>query len=67
MHSPTIVLDDGTKVRFVVEEHPDGGEYGVDIVLAKAHPDLGRECRPKEEDALALERIREARAIARVT
>lgn len=32
MHNPTIRLDDGSYLRFVVEENPDGGEYGVDIV-----------------------------------
>lgn len=36
MHNPVIVLDDGTELVFVVEEHPDGGEYGVDIVRRKA-------------------------------
>lgn len=35
MHAPTITLDDGTTLRFVVEEHPEGGEYGVDIVHAR--------------------------------
>lgn len=36
MHRPTIILDDGSALRFVVEEHPDGGEYGVDIVHRKS-------------------------------
>lgn len=34
MHDPTITLDDGSRLRFVVEEAPDGGEYGVDLVHA---------------------------------
>lgn len=33
MHSPTIFLEDGSFIRFVVEEHPDGGEYGIEPVL----------------------------------
>jgi hypothetical protein len=36
MHSPTVTLDDGSLLRFVVEEHPEGGEYGVDIVRVPA-------------------------------
>ena len=32
MHAPVITLDDGTFLRFTVEEHPEGGEYGVNIV-----------------------------------
>ena len=29
MHDPTITLDDGSRLRFVVEEHPSGDGYGV--------------------------------------
>lgn len=35
MHNPTIHLDDGTAIRFLVEEHPEGAEYGVDLVRTK--------------------------------
>ena len=31
MHKPLITLDDGSVLYFVVEEHPEGAEYGVDI------------------------------------
>ncbi len=31
MHSPIIVLDDGTELYFVVEEAPDGSDYGIFI------------------------------------
>lgn len=31
MHSPRFTLDDGAVLFFVVEEHPEGGEYGVDV------------------------------------
>lgn len=30
--SPVLTLDDGTALRFVAEESPDGGEYGVAMV-----------------------------------
>ena len=32
MHNWVLTLDDGSQLALVVEEHPDGGEYGVDIV-----------------------------------
>lgn len=35
MHDPEIVLDDGTVLRFVVEENPDGGEYGVKVIRGR--------------------------------
>lgn len=35
MHDPTIALDDGTELRFVVEESPSGDHYGVNIVQTK--------------------------------
>ncbi len=35
MHAWKLTLDDGAVLGFVVEEHPDGGEYGVDIVRNK--------------------------------
>jgi hypothetical protein len=35
MHAPRIFLDDGSHLYFVVEEHPDGGEYGVNIGRVK--------------------------------
>lgn len=31
MTDPTIILDDGTRLYFTVQEHPDGGEYGIAI------------------------------------
>lgn len=36
MHDPRITLDDGSVLRFVVEEHPAGSPYGVDIVRERA-------------------------------
>jgi hypothetical protein len=36
MHDPRITLDDGSTLRFVVEEHPEGAEYGVNIVRHNA-------------------------------
>jgi hypothetical protein len=37
MHDPAITLDDGSVLRFHVEEHPtgDGGAYGVDILRVR--------------------------------
>lgn len=35
MHKPLITLDDGSVLYFVVEEHPEGFEYGVDIGRVK--------------------------------
>lgn len=35
MHKPLITLDDGSVLYFVVEEHPEGAEYGVDIGRTK--------------------------------
>ena len=32
MHDPTILLDDGSRLRFLTEEHPSGDSYGVDII-----------------------------------
>jgi hypothetical protein len=29
MHEPSIVLDDGSVLFFMTEEHPDGADYGV--------------------------------------
>jgi hypothetical protein len=34
MH-PSIALDDGSVLRFLVEEHPSGTEYGVDFLVVK--------------------------------
>lgn len=31
MHKPRITLDDGSVLTFLVEEHPDGAAYGVDL------------------------------------
>ena len=36
MHSPSITLSDGSRLWFRVEEHPEGGEYGVFIGRTKA-------------------------------
>lgn len=35
MHNWELTLDNGRTVRFMAEEHPEGGEYGVDIVLVR--------------------------------
>ena len=35
MHDPVIYLDDGSSIAFLVEEHPEGAEYGVNIVRRK--------------------------------
>lgn len=35
MHDPTITLDNGVALKFITEEHPDGAEYGVDIIYIK--------------------------------
>ena len=35
MHDWVLTLDDGSQLAFVVEEHPDGGEYGIQIVRRK--------------------------------
>lgn len=35
MHEPIIHFTDGSSIRFHVEEHPDGDDYGVDIVYIK--------------------------------
>ena len=32
MHEPEIVLTDGTVIRFMAQENPGGGDYGVDII-----------------------------------
>ena len=32
MHDPTIKLDDGSFLRFMAEENPSGGEYGVMVL-----------------------------------
>lgn len=32
MHDPIIYLDDGSEIVCVVEEHPEGGEYGVKLI-----------------------------------
>lgn len=29
MHDPVFTLDDGSRLSFVVQEHPEGAEYGV--------------------------------------
>ena len=36
MTDPTIWLDDGTSLRFLAEESPDGGEYGIAMVRRRA-------------------------------
>ena len=38
MHGWRLTLDDGTVLSFMTEEHPDGGEYGTDIVLSRRVP-----------------------------
>jgi hypothetical protein len=35
MHRPVIVLEDGSRVVFVVEEHPIGAEYGVNLIVVR--------------------------------
>ena len=45
MHSPRVFLDDGSQLYFVVEEHPDGGEYGVDIGITRSRKS-GPRCKP---------------------
>lgn len=35
MHGPTITLDDGSRLIFHVEEHPEGCDYGVKILRRK--------------------------------
>lgn len=37
MHYPVIYLDDGTELRFRMEEHPsgDGHSHGIDIIALK--------------------------------
>lgn len=45
MHDPTITLDDGSRLRFVVEEHPIGADYGVSIV--RRPPPIVRRPPPK--------------------
>lgn len=32
MTDPEIYLDDGSILRFTVQEHPDGGDYGVQLI-----------------------------------
>ena len=39
MHDWELTLDNGRVVRFLVEEHPDGADYGVDIVLVRMRSD----------------------------
>jgi hypothetical protein len=35
VHSPVIVLDDGSRLTFVVEETDEGGDYGVLIIKTR--------------------------------
>lgn len=37
-HDPCITLDDGTSLRFVVQETDEGASYGVLVVRTKARP-----------------------------
>lgn len=38
MHDPTITLDNGVRLRFLTEENPHGGEYGVNIIYIPNEP-----------------------------
>lgn len=35
MHDPIIIFDDGSRLVFIAEEHPDGAFYGVCALLIK--------------------------------
>lgn len=43
MHDWTITLDNGRMLRFLVEEHPDGADHGVDIVLVRMRPQRSKQ------------------------
>ena len=49
MHNWELTLDNGRMVRFMVEEHPDGAEYGIDIVLVRMRRGLA--VKPKLTEA----------------
>lgn len=35
MHQPEIYFEDGSSIAFNTEEHPEGAEYGTDIIYRK--------------------------------